>query len=90
MIARLMTEYFVIVVRADSPYENLGDVLTVQQPEAQQMLVDEFAHRSFHTEVKPRAGQKPMSEVKMLKSDPVAVQAASEDLKARYAKVFRV
>ena len=58
--------------------------------EAQQMLVNEFAHRSFHAEVKPRAGQKPMSEVKMLKSDPVAVQAASEDLKARYAKVFRV
>jgi iron(III) transport system substrate-binding protein len=58
--------------------------------EAQQMLVDEFAHRSFHAEVKPRAGQKPMSEVKMLKSDPVAVQAQSEEIKARYAKVFRV
>jgi len=58
--------------------------------EAQQMLVDEFAHRSFHDEVKPRAGQKPMSEVKMLKSDPVAVQAQSEEIKAHYAKVFRV
>src|SRR6201991_633657 len=58
--------------------------------EAQQMLVDEFAHRSFHSEVKPRPGQKPMSEIKMLKSDPVAVQAASKELKARYAKVFRV
>jgi iron(III) transport system substrate-binding protein len=58
--------------------------------EAQQMLVDEFAHRSFHAEVKPRAGQKPMSELKMLKSDPVAVQAQSEEIKARYAKLFRV
>ena len=58
--------------------------------EAQQMLVDEFAHRSFHAEVKPRAGQRPMSEIKMLKSDPVAVQAQSEDIKARYAKIFRV
>jgi iron(III) transport system substrate-binding protein len=58
--------------------------------EAQQMLVDEFAHRSFHAEVKPRAGQIPMSEVKLLKSDPVAVQAESEEIKARYAKVFRV
>jgi putative tricarboxylic transport membrane protein len=28
MIARLMTEYFVVVVRADSQYRNLGDVLT--------------------------------------------------------------
>jgi iron(III) transport system substrate-binding protein len=58
--------------------------------EAQQMLVDEFAHRSFHDEVRPRAGQKPMSEVKMWKSDPVAVQAQSEEIKAHYAKVFRV
>jgi len=58
--------------------------------EAQQMLVDEFAHRSFHAQVKPRAGQKPMSELKVLKSDPVAVQAQSEEIKARYAKLFRV
>ena len=58
--------------------------------EAQQMLVDEFAHRSFHALVKPRSGQTPMSEVKMLKSDPAAVQAQSEEIKARYSKVFRV
>jgi hypothetical protein len=48
------------------------------------------AHRPFHAEVKPRAGQKPMSEVKMLKSDPAQVQAQSEEIKAHYAKVFRV
>jgi iron(III) transport system substrate-binding protein len=58
--------------------------------EAQQMLVDEFAHRSFHGEVKARAGQTPMSSLKLLKSDPAAVQAASEEIKARYAKLFRV
>jgi iron(III) transport system substrate-binding protein len=58
--------------------------------EAQQMLVDEFAHRSFHNHVKPRPGLKPMAEVKMLKSDPAAVQAQSEEIKARYAKLFRV
>jgi iron(III) transport system substrate-binding protein len=58
--------------------------------EAQQMLVDKFAHRSFHDQVKARPGQKPMSEIKMLKSDPAAVQAASDELKAHYAKVFKV
>jgi iron(III) transport system substrate-binding protein len=58
--------------------------------EAQQMLVDEFAHRSFHNLVKPRAGLKPMADVKMWKSDPEAVQAQSEEIKARYAKLFRV
>jgi iron(III) transport system substrate-binding protein len=58
--------------------------------EAQQMLVDEFAHRSFHALVKERAGQTPMSSLKLLKADPAAVQAASEEIKARYAKFFRV
>lgn len=58
--------------------------------EAQQMLVDEFAHRSFHALVKERAGQTPMSGLKLLKADPAAVQAASEEIKARYSKIFRV
>jgi iron(III) transport system substrate-binding protein len=58
--------------------------------EAQQMLVDEFAHRSFHGLVKERAGQTPMSSLKLLKADPAAVQAVSEEIKARYAKIFRV
>jgi hypothetical protein len=31
-----------------------------------------------------------MSEIKTLKSDPVAVQTQSEEIKARYAKLFRV
>jgi iron(III) transport system substrate-binding protein len=58
--------------------------------EAQQMLVDEFAHRSFHALVKERAGQTPMSSLKLLKADPAAVQAVSEEIKAHYAKIFRV
>jgi iron(III) transport system substrate-binding protein len=58
--------------------------------EAQQMLVNEFAHRSFHAQVKPRDGQAPMSSLKLLKSDPAAVQAQSEEIKAHYSKIFRV
>src|SRR5436305_4394905 len=51
--------------------------------EAQQLLVDEFAQRSFHAQVKEKRG-KPLSEIKLLKSDPAAVLAQSEDIKARY------
>jgi iron(III) transport system substrate-binding protein len=58
--------------------------------EAQQMLVYEFAHRSFHARVKERTGQTPMSSLKLLKADPAAVQAQSEEIKARYTKLFRV
>jgi len=58
--------------------------------EGQQMLVDEFAHRSFHGQVKEKPGHKPLSAIKLLKSDPAAVLAQSEEIKARYTKLFRV
>jgi iron(III) transport system substrate-binding protein len=58
--------------------------------EGQQSLVDNFAHRSFHALVKEKPGRQPLSELKLLKSDPAAVLAQSEEIKARYAKLFKV
>lgn len=58
--------------------------------ETQQMLVNDFAHRSFHALVKEKPGRTPISALKLLKADPAAVQAQSEEIKARYSKVFRV
>src|SRR4051812_15449091 len=59
-------------------------------PETQQMLVDTYAHRSFHAEVKERPGHVALSTIKLLKADPAEVQAQSEEIKARYAKLFGV
>ncbi|MCP4621205.1 MAG: extracellular solute-binding protein [Bradyrhizobium sp.] len=58
--------------------------------ETQQMLVDTYAHRSFHGQVKEKSGHVPLSQLKLLRSDPAAVQAQSEAIKARYAKLFGV
>ncbi len=58
--------------------------------EAQQLLVDSFAHRSFHALVKEKSGHVPLSEIKLLKADPVEVLAQSEAIKARYARLFGV
>ena len=58
--------------------------------ETQQMLVDSYAHRSFHSQVKEKGGHVPLSELKLLKSDPAAVQEQSEAIKARYTKLFGV
>jgi len=58
--------------------------------EAQQVFVDAFAHRSFHRLVKDRTGRAPLSEVKLLEADPALVLAQSEEIKARYAKIFGV
>jgi iron(III) transport system substrate-binding protein len=58
--------------------------------EAQQMFLDAFAHRSFHALVKEQPGRTPLSAVKMLRADPAAVLAQTEEIKARYAKIFGV
>jgi iron(III) transport system substrate-binding protein len=58
--------------------------------EGQQLLVDNYALRSFHSQVREKPGHPPLASLKLLKSDPAAVLAQSEDIKARYVKLFRV
>ena len=58
-------------------------------PEGQQIFVD-YAHRSFHSQVKDRPGRTPLSQIKTMKSDPAAVEQQSEAIKARYSKIFGV
>jgi iron(III) transport system substrate-binding protein len=59
-------------------------------PETQQMLVDDYALRSFHARVTEKPGHTPLSALKLLKANPAEVQAQSEAIKARYAKLFGV
>ena len=58
--------------------------------EGQQMFVDSFAHRSFHARVKERAGRPALHDMKLLKADAATVLAQTEDIKARYTKLFGV
>jgi iron(III) transport system substrate-binding protein len=58
--------------------------------ETQQMLVDTFAHRSFHAQVKEKGAHIPLAQLKLLKSDPAAVLEQGEAIKARYTKLFGV
>jgi iron(III) transport system substrate-binding protein len=58
--------------------------------EGQQLLVENFAHRSFHAQVEEKPGHPKLVSMKLLKSDPAAVLAQSEDIKARYARLFKV
>jgi len=57
--------------------------------EAQQILVD-LALRSFHPLVKEKPGRRPLRDIKVLKDDAAAVEAQSEESKARYVRLFRV
>jgi len=58
--------------------------------EGQQLLVDGFAHRSFHAQIKEKAGHTPLASLKLLKADPAQVLAQAEEIKARYTRIFKV
>src|ERR1043166_1345370 len=58
--------------------------------EAQQFIIDVGGFRSVHPLTKERAGRKPLAEIKTMKDDPVAVEAQSDAIKARYSKYFRI
>jgi iron(III) transport system substrate-binding protein len=56
--------------------------------EAQQILVDASALCSFHALVKEKPGRRPLSTIKLMKTDPVALEARREEIKARYGRIF--
>jgi iron(III) transport system substrate-binding protein len=57
--------------------------------EGQRVFVDANRHSS-HALVKPKPGRTPLSAIKLMRSDPAAVEAQTEEIKARYAKLFGV
>ena len=57
--------------------------------EGQRVFIEGNRH-SIHALAKPKPGRPPLSAIKQLKSDPVAVEAQSEEIKARYTKLFGV
>jgi iron(III) transport system substrate-binding protein len=56
--------------------------------EAQQMLIDVGALRSFHAKVKDKPGLKPLKEIKLMKDDPKGVVEQVEKIKEQYSKYF--
>jgi iron(III) transport system substrate-binding protein len=58
--------------------------------ETQQMLVDFAAQRSVHALVKEKSGRRKLSEIKLMRDDPAGVEKAGEEIKARYAQLFKV
>src|SRR5688572_279243 len=59
-------------------------------PEAQQLIIDVGGLRSMHPGTKEKAGRTPFAQITTMKDDPVAVEKQSEEIKARYTKIFRV
>jgi len=58
--------------------------------ECQQLNVDQAGLRSAHALVRERPGRKPLSEIAVMREDPVTVEAHSDAIKARYSAIFGV
>jgi iron(III) transport system substrate-binding protein len=59
-------------------------------PEAQQVVIDAGGLRSLHAQVKEHPGRKPLADIKLMKEDAEGAEQQSEEIKARYQKIFRV
>src|SRR6202171_6579382 len=58
--------------------------------EAQQQMIEVGGLRSLHALVNEKPGRKPLKEIKLMQDDAVAVERDSEEIKARYTKIFHV
>jgi iron(III) transport system substrate-binding protein len=57
---------------------------------AQQLLVDFARQHSVHPLVQEKPGTRKLSDIKVWKDDPAGVEQASEEIKTRYAALFKV
>jgi iron(III) transport system substrate-binding protein len=58
--------------------------------ECQQLVVDFGGMRSAHAQVKEKEGRTPLSKIKLMKDDAVAVEKESDAIKKRYTQYFKV
>jgi iron(III) transport system substrate-binding protein len=74
----------------DAPHPNAGKLLYhfMFTREAQQANSDIGGLRSFHREVKEKAGRTPLSQIKLLSSDPAALEGQVETIKKKYEEYF--
>jgi iron(III) transport system substrate-binding protein len=79
-------------IAKNAPHPNAAKLFIsfVVSRETQQYLVDEAGLRSFHPDVKDKPGRVPLSKIKLLPSDPIAQEAATEEIKKKYSEYFGI
>ncbi len=58
--------------------------------EAQQILVDWARQYSPHSQTVEKPGVRKLSEIKLMKEDPEGVEKTADEIKRRYAEIFKV
>jgi iron(III) transport system substrate-binding protein len=77
---------------AGAPHPNAAKLFQawLHTRQTQQFFIDFTAQYSVHAQVQSKPGRRKLSDIKLMKEDPAGVETMSEEIKARYAKLFRV
>ena len=77
---------------ANAPHPNAARLFQawLHTRETQQFFIDFSAQYSVHDQVQSKPGRKKITEIKLMKEDPAGVEAMTEEIKKRYAQLFRV
>jgi iron(III) transport system substrate-binding protein len=77
-------------VMKDAPHPNAARLFIsfLFSREGQQLLVDKGHLRSFHPDIIEPADRAPLARIKVLTTDPVEQEKATEEIKAKYAEYF--
>ena len=77
---------------ASAPHPNAAKLFQawLHTRETQQFFMDFTAQYSAHPQVTSKPGRRKLSDIKLMKEDAAGVEAQSEEIKTRYAKLFRV
>jgi iron(III) transport system substrate-binding protein len=58
--------------------------------QTQQFFIDFTAQHSVHAQVASKPGRRKLTDIKLMKEDPAALETMTEEIKTRYARLFRV
>jgi iron(III) transport system substrate-binding protein len=77
---------------ASAPHPNAAKLFQawLHTRETQQFFMDYTAQYSVHDQVQSKPGRRKLADIKLMKDDPVGVEKMTEEIKTRYAKLFRV
>jgi len=77
---------------AFAPYPNAAKLFQawLHSRETQQFFMDFTAQHSVHLQVTTKPGRRKLSDIKLMKEDAAGVEAQAEEIKTRYAKLFKV
>lgn len=75
-----------------APNPNAGRLMLawMYSGEGQEKLVDISAQYVPHAKVTPKPGRRPLADIKIMRDDPAAMLKDADELKARYATIFKV